>query len=490
VYRWDEVRTASRRAVAGNGRHRYQGARWSPDLVLLIGIVAFVLAYAAYLVVKYVVRQAGDDPVDLGVYWRAGQVVRHVAPYYNPHVGSPIYDWPSAPFFTYPPFAALLFTVFSLFPLSVVAAVWIQVGLVALVVALWVAFGALGFRTEARLGAALLFSAAVLWTEPVLATLSKGQVELVLMALVLWDMCQPDQRRWKGIGVGIAAGIKLVPLIFIPYLLLTRRFRAAVVAGGVFAVTVVLAYLVLPADSARFWWDGLFLQSNRAGPIAEVSNQSITGLVTRLAGSEAAGHVPSLLLSAVIAVAGLAMALIFHRAGHALVAVLTCALTGLLVSPVSWDPHWVWIAPAVAVLAVYGIRADDRARRVYLVACAATLAVFAGYPSPILRHLSAALMHLKVDASGYFGLIFAVPNSYTSPSANLIFFRRGDQSSFAEYHWHGLELVFGNSYVLAGIGLFAFLAVTAFAIARRPAGNRSSVAARFARQPVALTRDR
>ncbi len=84
-----------------------------------------------------------------------------------------------------------------------------------------------------RLGATLLLSRAwLLWTEPVQRALFLGQVELVLMALVVWDLCQPDRRRWKGAATGLAAGIKLVPLLFIAYLLLTRRFRQAAVAGG------------------------------------------------------------------------------------------------------------------------------------------------------------------------------------------------------------------------------------------------------------------
>jgi hypothetical protein len=91
----------------------------------------------------------------------------------------------------------------------------------------------------------LLIAGAVFWTEPVQRTLYLGQIELVLMALILWDMLRPGQPRWQGIGVGIAAGIKLVPLIFIPYLLLTRRFRQAAVAAGTFAGTMVLGFLVL-----------------------------------------------------------------------------------------------------------------------------------------------------------------------------------------------------------------------------------------------------
>ena len=81
-----------------------------------------------------------------------------------------------------------------------------------------------------------------------------GQVNLVLMALIIWDLCQPDtsqkSRWWKGFGTGIAAGIKLVPLIFIPYLLLARKFRQAAMACAGFAFTVLLGFVILPEDSA------------------------------------------------------------------------------------------------------------------------------------------------------------------------------------------------------------------------------------------------
>src|SRR6202000_1969009 len=108
----------------------------------------------------------------------------------------------------------------------------------------------------------LLAAAAVFWTEPVIRTLYLGQVNLVLMALIIWDLCQPGTRRsggaqwWKGAGVAVAAGIKLVPLVFIPYLLLTRRFRAAAVACAAFAATVAAGFVGTPADSAPGWLGG------------------------------------------------------------------------------------------------------------------------------------------------------------------------------------------------------------------------------------------
>ncbi len=37
------------------------------------------------------------------------------------------------------------------------------------------------------------------------------------MALVLWDASRGDASRLKGIGVGVAAGIKLTPAYFVLY---------------------------------------------------------------------------------------------------------------------------------------------------------------------------------------------------------------------------------------------------------------------------------
>ena len=216
----------------------------------IAGIIAFAVILGSYLTYLAVHPYYWTlDPVNLGVYRSGGLIVRHVRPWYNPHLATPLYSWPGYENlhlkFTYPPFAALVFAVVSLIPWRALPPLSVAVNIAALLAALWFTFGGLGYRRGlTRLGATLLAAAAVFWTEPVIRTLYLGQVNLVLMALIIWDLCQPDTRRsgasrwWKGAGVGVAAGIKLVPLVFIPYLLLTRRFRAAAVACAAFAATV------------------------------------------------------------------------------------------------------------------------------------------------------------------------------------------------------------------------------------------------------------
>jgi alpha-1,2-mannosyltransferase len=432
-------------------------ARW----LVAGGTAAFAVALAGYLA-KLVILPMRDwmKPVDLRVYRFGGMIAAHVRPLYNPRLASPLYDWPGFAHlrFTYTPFAAMIFTVLRVPPLKVLFGVSIVVGILAFLATIWVTLGGLGYRAGAvKAGATLLVAGATFWTEPVQRTLFLGQVELVLMALVMWDMCQPDGRRLKGIGVGIAAGIKLVPLIFIPYLLLTRRFRQAAVASATFAVTVGLGFAVLPADSSAWWLHGVFAQGARTGFTGWEGNQSLLAIITRLAGSTAGAQPAWLAAAALAVILGLGSAALAHRAGQPMLGLLTCALTGLLVSPISWDHHWVWIVPGVAVLAGYALRARGALRWSCAGLAAAVTLVFGAWPTSLWG-----------ENKGLFSLgLFWEP-----PDSNPItFYRIGDQPWYAEYHWHGIQLIAGNLYVLTGLAAFALLVALACRIAltaRRP----------------------
>ncbi|HEY2689200.1 MAG TPA: glycosyltransferase 87 family protein, partial [Streptosporangiaceae bacterium] len=411
--------------------------------------------------------------VDLRVYRDAGLIVRQIRPLFHPHLAAPLYQWPGYINlkFTYPPFAGMVFTVLSWTSFWTLTRISVGVNILALLATIWWTLGGLGYRGGlARLGLTLLLAAPLFWIEPVQRTLFLGQIELVLMALVVWDLFQPDRRWWKGVGVGVAAGIKLVPLIFIPYLLLTRRFRQAAVAAGAFAVTVLLGFAVLPADSRKWWFGGLFLQGDRTGFVGWEGNQSLQGFITRFAGSVAGGKPVWLVTAVVVGVAGLVCAAILDRAGHHVAGVLGCALTGLLISPISWDHHWVWIVPIAAAFVVYALRTASAASRWAAAGAAAGLvAVFWAWPG--------SLWHLPANTGGFFeGIIWIPP--VTNPE---LYFQLGDRPGYAEYHWRGLQLVTGNAYVLAGIALFALLVVLAVRAARATRPEHASA------QPSRLT---
>jgi len=439
------------RAEAGLASQPPAVARDEPGgrLLLIVGSVVAAVAAIAYLMAIATHPMAAMlKGFDLQVYLDGGRQALH-------HPGN-LYSWHLASHlgiqFTYTPFAALLFALGSAVPFRVLMGLVALVSTLALTATVWIAFRELGWRGTARLGATLLLTGLVFWTQPVQRALYLGQVELVLMALIVWDLSQPDRRRLKGAATGVAAGVKLVPLLFIAYLLLTRRFRQAAVAAGAFVVTVIIGFIALPKPSVTWWFDANFWQAGRTGFVGASANQSLRGMVTRLAGSVSGGQPPWLLAGVLVGVLGLVAAVILHQSGRTFAGLMACALTALLISPISWDHHWVWIAPGLAVIIDAGVRAASRVARVcWLALAGAVLVVYGAWPEFWSR--TAGLLQG--------GLVAYAPGSS---------FPHGDNPAYVEYHWSGLRLLAGNLYVLGGIGLFAVLLVVAFRVARASGG--------------------
>ena len=169
---------------------------------------------------------------------------------------------------------------------------------------------------------------------------------------------------------------------------------------------------------------------------------------------------PWIAAAVLVAVAGLVAAALLYRARQPVPAVLACALTGLLVSPLSWDHHWVWVAPGIALLAHLGASAQRRAAR---------SGSPGGPPEPLLFLVFACwpqFWNLSQSGLTPAGLGWYAPGTY---------FATGSKPWYHEFHWHGLQLLAGNSAVLAGLACLAALAVAAvlpFVTGRRLARGR------------------
>ncbi|WP_437114559.1 glycosyltransferase 87 family protein [Streptomyces glaucescens] len=303
----------------------------TPWLLLVVSVTAFAVLCVAQRI----------PMADALVYQAEGEAVLGGRDLY----GFTVTEWHLPA--TYPPFAALLLTPTAWLPPAALKAVFLA-GNTALLAWL-VRLSARLADLPARLPALCAATALALWLEPVFQTLLFGQVNLALACLVLWDLTRPDGARGKGVAVGIAAGIKLTPAVFVPYLLLTGRRREAAAATAALAATVLLGALLLPAASAGYWLRHLW-ETGRVGKPWIVDNQSLQGLVARLLGDPAPGPawwLPALLTAA----AGLLLA---ARAGGDRHGVPLTALTALLVSPISWSHHWVWCVPLIAVLLADG----------------------------------------------------------------------------------------------------------------------------------------
>ena len=341
---------------------------------LILAALFFALSLTAYLVDQAVHTHVVLTWYDLNVYNDSGLITRQLP--------SILYTWELKPGiqFTYTPFAALAFAGGSLLKYSVLRWSMTVIGLACIPLTAWLTLGGMGRRGAGRLTAALAVSALALWIEPVVKALFLGQIEPLLMLLVVWDLTRNDARKWKGIGIGLAAGIKLVPLIFIPYLLLAGKFRQAAVATGTFLLTVGIGFIALPKPSASYWLTGYFMRPGRTGSVHSLVNQSLLAVLARVYGTVGPALGVWLPIALGVAAAGLVGGAMLSRSGRPVQGWTLVGITGVLVSPISWDHHWVWIVPVLALLAGLAMTARPLARAGYLVTIVLIAGVMGSWP--------------------------------------------------------------------------------------------------------------
>ncbi|MGB3302287.1 glycosyltransferase 87 family protein [Gordonia sp. (in: high G+C Gram-positive bacteria)] len=274
----------------------------------------------------------------------------------------PLYELPvyKAWQFTYTPFAAILMVPLAWIPENTAQFLWNVGNVVALLALVSVSLRALRFKFDARFMAFVaLFSVAVVSLEPVHTTVWNGQINLWLALIVIADQLR-RRGPLRGIGIGIAAGIKLTPIFFAAYLVVTKQWRAAIVAVSTFAVTILLGLAVLGGEAWQYWTDSLS-QTGRIGPLESPANQSINGFFARFV-PMGFGETPSWLwipLGLVVGLLGLWAAVAAHRDGRELLALSITGMTSCAVSPFSWGHHWVWVVPLLLVaLAECATRTD------------------------------------------------------------------------------------------------------------------------------------
>lgn len=335
--------------------------------------------------------------------------------------------------FTYPPLAAVAFLPMLLVPPYAAAKALAVASLACLYLVIWIGLGMIGVpRGRGRAGLAAALTAAALWLEPVASNVEYGQINLVVLLLVLADLATPDRRWHKGVGVGLAAAVKLTPALFILYLLATRRWRAAAVATATFLAAAAVGLLATPHDALGFW-SGLGSSADRvreATPLWYVGNQSLHGLLLRaLHGAQSADRAwPA--AAAVIVAATLWLATRASRTGNELLAAVVVSLGAVLVSPVSWTHHWVFVVLLPVLLL------DAASRRTHLWP-ALLILVFLNWPAPSL------------DANhNPWGLVFRGPHFDAVPS----------QGPEPELHWTWLQHLPGEAYTLTALILLATLA--------------------------------
>jgi alpha-1,2-mannosyltransferase len=367
------------------------------------------LAVAAVVLAMIGLRFAISDLVgarngiDFDVYRAAGRAVVHGKSLFGPWLATQL----SVPLpFTYPPFAALIAVPFGMLRADVGLVCWDALSLALLG---WVVYTTTRplMNGRTRLGIVLAVAVA-LALAPVQDAFGFGQVGIVLMAMCIYDCTVERPRLPRGVLIGVATAIKLLPAMFIPYLWFSGRRRAGVVAAATAAGMTLATFIVLPHDSATYWTSRVF-DGNRIGNNAYFSNQSLNGMLRRAFGS--AVPVLWIVLVAIVVAFGVRAAVFASRRHQELLGVSLVALVTVLASPVSWIHHLVWIVPVLAVLVGDG---TDRRRVAWTVGVALLFTLRFPYWGDSLAHGPHAswFAQLLQDAYGLgcVALLVALPN--------------------------------------------------------------------------------
>ena len=277
----DTTRVNSESSIAESGARRSWRALPAAHRAALAATLLLVLFFA--------VRGAGlslrEQGNDFTVYYDAGRAALEGR------------DPLSVRYFIYLPVYAVAMAPLSLLPYGAAAVLWAAIGLVALVACAKLCIELLlpegrgvGDGPPSSGWAWLWWAPAACVARPIDSNFANGQVNLIVLWLVLLGLraVRRGNERGAGLWLGAATALKLVPGLFLAYLLARRSWRAA--AWGALAV-VALAFL---APVPLLGWNGNLRAmghwwSTIAGPYARGGEELL----------EARGHLPGQSLTAV-----------------------------------------------------------------------------------------------------------------------------------------------------------------------------------------------
>lgn len=336
---------------------------WRLAQVLIVAAVA----HACWMLFRHIPYR-----IDADVYRMGAQAWLQGRPLYAEGAMFPTQAGIDLPF-TYPPLAAIVFSPLALVPLPVGSVAITATTLLLLAVSTWIVLTRLGVAESWRVGgsawqrrcwlAAGVAALAVWWFEPVGENFRFGQINVILMTLVIAD-CVPRRTPWpRGLLLGVAIALKLTPAVFLLYFVLRRDGRAVLTALASFTAATLLGFALAWRDSWQYWTETIH-DTGRIGTATLNTNQNASGALARLGLSHGTHFVvwTACCLATLALTVWAVRRILATRDDAAPVLALMCvALFGLVVSPVSWSHHWVWMVPTLVVLTVLTVRRGDPA---------------------------------------------------------------------------------------------------------------------------------
>jgi alpha-1,2-mannosyltransferase len=252
-------------------------------------------------------------------------------------------------YFTYPTAALFLF-----WPLTWVSHFWAVTGWSFITIASYAGLVMLGWR-QVRGALTWRTAGVILWATALGVTifptmsicLSQGQTASVLALVVALDYLA-IRGRSQGVLTGIAAAIKIYPIIFIGVWIARRQWRQAITALLSGALTTALAWVIWPKHSTTFFFhrltsgreishfhENIHWRSSSSSPYSFFYRPPFDGG----AWESTAGLVACL----VVAIFGIWLGVRLWNRGYRLTSFVAVLIGSTLGAPVVWDHYFAWV---------------------------------------------------------------------------------------------------------------------------------------------------
>jgi alpha-1,2-mannosyltransferase len=295
--------------------------------------------------------------------------------------------------FTYPPFAAVLVSPLAALSDRSAVSFWLVLELICTIAATVIlartAFPKSWPRVELALLAALTFA-------PATYNYWHGQMNPVIFLLLAlaYRAYTRDRAIVCGVCLGLAAGIKLAPIVLVLLLLRRHSWSGVVAAMVTAALTAIVGFVVLGVGATQTFLTSVLPALDRS--TGWIYNQSLAGVVSRLGNRSVLIVQPAALAvtvaSLVAAVVVLSVATWVTRPGERPSeergAEFGLGVTAMLLAgSIAWFPHFTYVL--IPLFAVAGLVATRgwRAHWELAAAAAATVFVFGALAPAVIARL-------------------------------------------------------------------------------------------------------
>ncbi len=249
--------------------------RWCTWAGVAVVWVSFARAYFNLWVKT--ATQPGKN--DYSIFYYTAQMVRDGLPMYGPVPAAYGFTWPAESLGNLnPPHFAVLTAPFWYLTYQQSFVLWLVGGLICLVLSVRIVWQELAYPRSLPL--MLVVGAALLSCAPFVLVSSTGELTYFLLLPMTLGWRAARSRRWgaAGIWLGACASVKLFLLLFLPWLLIQRRWRAAAAFVAAVAVMVAVGAAIFGLGSYEQWrktlaivgWWGLPMNASFAGLVHRV----------------------------------------------------------------------------------------------------------------------------------------------------------------------------------------------------------------------------